>query len=207
MSGDLRAWWDDLCSKGPAYGYPVNASKTLLITKPEHLADAKAAFNRTHVNVTAEGRPYLGAPLGTKDYCDKFVADKVIEWKAELEMLSSIAETQGHAAYAVATHGLAGKWVYLARTTPNIVALLLPLKHVIQKKFLPALLGRAPPNTVQRDLLGGIDLAKRANDEFAASVLVTSPLKNLISGPNATYTSFCEVRHPQQEACATTGSC
>ncbi len=165
-SGDLRAW-DDLCSKGPAYGYHVNASKTWLITKPEHLADAKAAFNGTHVNVTAEGRPYLGTPLGTQDYCDKFVADKVIELKAELEMLSSIAETKPHAAYAAATHGLAGKWVYLARTTPNIAALLLPLEHIIQKKVLPALSGRAPPNTVERDLLalparlGGIGLPKR----------------------------------------------
>ncbi len=59
-SGDLRAWWDDLCSKGPAYGYHLNASKTWLFTKPEHLADAKADFNGTHVNITAEGRPYLG---------------------------------------------------------------------------------------------------------------------------------------------------
>ncbi len=140
----------------------------------------------------------------------------MIEWKAELEILFSIAETQCHAAYAAATHGLAGKWVYLARTTPNIAALLLPLEHVIQIKFLPALSGRAPPNTVQRDLLalparlGGIclgDPSKRAHDEFAASVLVTSPLKNLISSLNGTYTSCCEVRHPQQEACATTGSC
>ena len=85
----------------------MNASKTWLLTKSEHLSDAKAAFNGTHVNVTAEGRPYLGAPLGTQDYCDKFVADKVIEWKAELEVLSLIAETQPHAAYAAATHSLA----------------------------------------------------------------------------------------------------
>ncbi len=129
----------------------------------------------------------------------------MIEWKAELEMLFSIAETQCHEAYAAATHGLAGKWVYLARTTPNIAALLLPLEHVIQIKFLPALSGRAPPHTVQRDLLalparlGGIGLgdpSKRAHDEFAASVLVTSPLKNLISSLNGTYTSCCEVRHP-----------
>ena len=80
----------------------MNTSKTWLITKPEHLTDAKATFNGTHINVTAECRPYLGAPLSTQDYCDKFVADKVIEWKAELEVLSLIAETQPHAAYHMA---------------------------------------------------------------------------------------------------------
>ena len=107
----------------------------------------------------------------------------MIEWKAELEVLSSIAETQPHAAYAAATHSLAGKWIYLAQTTPNIATLLLPLEDVLRGKFLPALSGRAPPNTAECDLLalparlGGISLgdpSKRAL-EFAASVLVTSP--------------------------------
>jgi len=123
----------------------MNSSKSWLITKPEHLADAKATFNETHVNVTAEGRPYLGAPLDTQDYCDKFVANKVIECKAELEALSSIAETQPHAAYAAATLGLAEKWIYLAWTTPNIAAMLLLLDDVIQGKFLPALSGWTLP--------------------------------------------------------------
>ena len=151
--------------------------------KPEHLTDAKATFNGIHVNVTAEDRPYLGAPLSTLDYCDIFVADKLIEWKAELEVLSSIAETQLHAAYAEVTHGLAGKWIYLARTTPNIATLLLPLENVIQGKFLQALSSRDPPNTAERDLLalparlgeiGVGDPSKRAPDEFTASVLVTN---------------------------------
>ena len=196
VSGDLRAWWDELLSVGPAYGYHVNAEKTWLITKPEHLAAAEAAFNGTQVKITTEGRPYLGVPLGTKDYCDKFIKVRVNEWCSELEKLSSIAETQPHAAYAAATHGLAGKWNYLARTIPNIEALLLPLEEVIRNKLIPALTGRSPPNDDERDLLalparlGGIGLgdpSKRSPEEFAASLQVTNPLKNLISDMNGAY--------------------
>ena len=179
--GDLRSRGPTL--QGTCLWLPRECLKNL---KPEHLTDAKAAFNGTHVNVTAEVRPYLGALLGTQDYCDKFVADKVIEWKAGREVLSLIAETQPHAAYAAVTHGLAGKWIYLTQTSPNIATLLLPLEDVLRGNFLPA---PAPPNTVEHDFLallarlGGIGLchpSMRAPDEFAASVVVTSPLKYLI---------------------------
>jgi len=185
VSSDLLMWWDDL------------SSKTWLVTKPEHMAEARAAFTGKNVNITAEGRPYLGSPLDTIVYCDQFVAEKVNEWTAELEVLSSIAETQFHAAYAAATHGQAGKWIYLARTTPNIETSLIALEGVIQGKLLPALTGRAPPNAEERDFLAlparlgeiGIgDPSKRAPDEFAASVMVTSPLKDLIKSSDGTYT-------------------
>ena len=35
---DLRAWWDDLVSSGPSFGYFVNASKTSLVVEESHLA-------------------------------------------------------------------------------------------------------------------------------------------------------------------------
>ncbi len=171
--------------------------KTWLITKSEHLASAKAAFSGTNVNITTEGRPYLGVPLGTKDYCDQFVENKVKEWGIELEKLCSIAESQPHAAYAAATHGLAGKWTYLARTVPNLETFLLPLEEIIRKKLIPALSGRPPPNDQERDFLalparlGGIGLgdpSKRSSQEFLASLQVTNPLKNLISDMNKSYT-------------------
>lgn len=60
----LRHWWDKLSSSGPAFGYHSNAKKTCLVTKDAFLEKAKYIFQDTQVNVTSEGRPYLGAPLG-----------------------------------------------------------------------------------------------------------------------------------------------
>jgi hypothetical protein len=39
-----------------------------------------------------------------------FVTNKVEEWIAELESLSSFAQSQPHAAYAALTHGIMAKW-------------------------------------------------------------------------------------------------
>ena len=52
---------------GPSFGYYTNASKTWLITKPEH---ASVAFEGSNVQITSEERPYLGAPLG---YMNKYI--------------------------------------------------------------------------------------------------------------------------------------
>ena len=198
----LRAWWDEILNKGPAYGYLANSSKTWLITKPKHLASAEAAFLGTNVNITTEGRPHLGAPLGSTDYCAQFVRQKVSNWCTELRTLSSFAVTQPHAAYAAATHGLAGKWNYLARTVPSIGDLLQPLEDNIRTKLIPALTGRSPPNDCERELfalparLGGLGLvnpSKRAPDEHSASLQVTNPLTRLIAEKVQLYTyDACE---------------
>ncbi len=55
---------------------------------------------------------------------DRFISDfvrgKVTHWTAEIEKLSEIADSQPHSAYGAITHGLASKWSYLSRTTPDI---------------------------------------------------------------------------------------
>jgi len=37
----LLSWWQYLSSFSPAYGYFTNATKTILIVKPEHLSQAQ----------------------------------------------------------------------------------------------------------------------------------------------------------------------
>lgn len=61
-NSDLRAWWD---ASGPSYGYFANAFK---ITKKNHHANAITTFADTEVNVTAEGRPHLGAAIGSQNF-------------------------------------------------------------------------------------------------------------------------------------------
>ena len=68
---DLRAWWDLLCDIGPQYGYFVNSSKTLLIDKEVHLAQACSIFADTGIQITSEGRHYLGSAVGSPcSFCE-----------------------------------------------------------------------------------------------------------------------------------------
>ena len=122
----LRIWWDEISHLGPSYGYYANGSKTWLVTKEEFKLEAEEVFADTSVQITVEGRPHLGAPLGCTAYVSQFVSQKVQQWSTELRVLSEIASIQPHAAFAALTHGLSSKWSYVTRTTPSIGHLLQP---------------------------------------------------------------------------------
>ena len=64
----LKDWWSELLSFGHHFGYHVNAAKTWLVAKQEHLVPAQRIFNGTGIQITSAGRPYLGAPLGSEDF-------------------------------------------------------------------------------------------------------------------------------------------
>ena len=63
----LRKWWDTLTSEGPRFGYFANASKTWLVTKNGLLEEARAIFANSGVNITPDGRPHLGAFIGSQE--------------------------------------------------------------------------------------------------------------------------------------------
>ena len=142
-----RRWWNHLGSVGPAFGYLPNASKTWLVTKEEHLDRAKTPFQGTQVNITTHGHPHLGAALGSKDFIDQFVSDRVQRWTEELLILSDIAKSQPHAAHAAFIHGYMHKFSFLCRTIPNIEINLQPLEDCIRSNFIPSLTGRSPQMT------------------------------------------------------------
>ena len=128
---DLRDWWDRLVSCGEDYRYSANASKTWLVVKPEHIAEAKVIFADSGVQITSEGRSHLGAALGTKSFTEAFVTKRVQDWVQEIDTLSSIALSQPHAAFAALTHGLISKWNYLQRAMPDIGELFQPLEDAM----------------------------------------------------------------------------
>lgn len=181
---------------GPSYGYNANASKTCLVIKEEFRSEADAIFGDTQVKITCEGHPHLGAPLGSPEYVSKYVREKIQEWSKELKLLSAIATTQPHAAFAAYTHGLAGKWSYLTRTVPSISDHLKVLDDILRSDFIPNLTGRPPPNDVDRKLmalparLGGLGIgipSQNSDDAFNASLLVTAPLRQLFHSRDTTY--------------------
>ena len=186
----LRERWDQLNALGPKFGYFTNESKTWLVTKENCLSTAVDAFTDTDVKVTSEGRPYFGAALGTDDYIQAFVTNKVQQWAGELEQLASIARSQPHAAHVAFTHGMTSKWTYLTRTMPGIGPNLLPCTETITRtKLMPALTGRPPPNETERELLalparlGGIALSsptEATDTEFLYSTKMTEALTEAI---------------------------
>ena len=192
----LRDWWDKLVTLGPTYGYHVNATKTWLISKEHCYTEASNLFEDTQVNVTSEGRPHLGAAIGTESYINSYVKQKVEQWSVELERLALVATTQPHSAFAAFTHGFTSKWTHLARTIPNISHLLQPLEDIISTRLIPALSGRQAPNNLERNLLslparlGGIGLTNPtevSTSEFAASQDITQPLSDLIAHQISSY--------------------
>lgn len=192
----LRVWWDEITRLGPGFGYYANASKTWLVTKAEFRSEAEFIFEGTDVQITCEGRPYLGAPLGCSAYIKNFVTQKVQQWSSELRMLSDICSTQPHAAYAALTHGLSSKWLFLSRTTPNISHHFQSLDAVLCSALIPNLTNRPPPNDVDLRLfalparLGGLGIARpsiHADCDFDASLRVTAPLRDLLKSNNQMY--------------------
>ena len=73
----LHACWTKLAEVGQAFGYFPNPVKTWLVTKQDHFNLATDTFRRLGVNVTPEGRPYLSAAIGTREYIEKYVSSKV----------------------------------------------------------------------------------------------------------------------------------
>ena len=179
----LCDWWDHLHQVGPGFGYNVNASNTWLVTKPSFHSFAVSQFSGCNVNIICDGWPYLGAAIGTQEFCKKFLEHKVKVWSAEVFLLAKIAESQLHAAFSAFTHGLSSRWCFVFRTVPDIDKFLQPLEDVIRCTLLPVLLGISPPNDTLRNLIalpphwGGLGILNPtalSDQEYSASLTITN---------------------------------
>ena len=72
-TANLWTLWDEISKIGPSYGYYAHAAKTWIVVKPDCLPEARAVFGNTNVNITYEGRPYLGAAINPDKYICKWV--------------------------------------------------------------------------------------------------------------------------------------
>ena len=88
------------------YGYFPNSVKTNLIVKAQHEQKARDVFQGTEVNITVDGKWYLGGAIGTHMFTEDVFKSNVQEWVKEVERLPQIARSQPHSAYAGLTHGL-----------------------------------------------------------------------------------------------------
>lgn len=74
------------------FGYIPNANKCWLIVKQNALQQAKDRFRGTGGNISVEGQKHLGAHLGTRNFAEAFVRNKVQKWVNEVKCLSTIAK-------------------------------------------------------------------------------------------------------------------
>ena len=190
----LKAWWDLISTRGSQVGYLPNARKSFLIVKPEHFEHAKEIFADSEVVVSKEGQRHLGAAIGTEEFKDKFVKEKVNEWVEEIKMLSNYAKTEPHASYTAFTHGVKHQWNYLLRTIPDVGHLMQPLERAIKDSFIPALMKGHQLSDSERAILalpprmGGLGIinpVEMAATEHQNSIRLTAALTEKIVAQNA----------------------
>ena len=139
---EVKRWWDTLSAIGPDFGYYPNGKKCWIITKPDGEIIVKEAFKGTAINVTVQGQRHLGAAIGSREYFEEYVNDKVTSWISEITKLAKFAVTQPQASYAAYTFGLKHRWTYFLRTLPDIHDLLEPLESAISRLLIPAITDR-----------------------------------------------------------------
>ena len=177
---EIKQWWDGLNAFGPDIGYFPNAKKCSIIAKPEKEALVREAFKDTVINVTVEGQKHLGAVIGSRDYLQDYVNEKVTSWVNEVAQLAEFARAQPQANYAAYTFGLKHRWTYFLRTLLDIQDLLEPLEEAISQVFIPAIVEHKC-SKLDRDFLalpvrlGGLGLSNPCHEaahEHASSIQV-----------------------------------
>ena len=169
------------------FGYFMQPKKCILIVKEGREDGAKKFFGETGV-VMSTGARHLGAVLGSRADKLKYVDEKVKDWVREIGVLSKIAVTEPHAAFAAFTHCLQAKWNFLSRTIPGVGELLIDVETAIREKFIPSLLRKEVSDDIRRLLaiparFGGLGIfnpTERSPVSFEHSTQLCAPLVSLI---------------------------
>ena len=53
----------------------------------------KAAFKETGINVTVQGQRHLGAVIGSREYVEEYVNDKVTNWISKITKLAEFTDS------------------------------------------------------------------------------------------------------------------
>ena len=170
-------------------GYHPKPSKSWLVVKEEMLDKANNLFEETGVQITTEGRKYLGGYIGTAEGTTKYVEGLVDDWIKQLKKLATIAKSEPQAAYAAFTAGFRHKITYFIRTIQNIKEQMKPLDEVIDSIFIPAITEGHCCSRLDRKLLslpvksGGMGIpifADLCDREYANSRLASQQLTSNI---------------------------
>ena len=204
----LREWWSNIEEHGPSFGYYPKASKSWLVVKEDKYEEALEVFNNTGINITTQGRKYLGGYVGTKEGAEEYVSELRDDWINQLKELTKIASSQPQAAYSAFVFGFQHKMTYFIRTIPHLCEILRPLDEYITNYFLPAITEGHVLSEADRKLLslpvrfGGIGIPiyeELCTREYENSRKVTSPLTPKIVAQEEQYV-YDKVREKKIDA-------
>ena len=167
----------------------------------------KDAFKETAINVKVQGRRHLGAAIGSREYVEEYIKDKVTNWISEITKLAEFAVTQPETSYAEYTFGLKHRWTYFLRTLPDIQDLLEPLESAISRVLIPTITdrqcGRLDGDILALPVrLGGLGVANPSSDanlEYTSLVKATAPLVEQIMSQVHQLPEDFLIRSAQQE--------
>ena len=98
----LRLWWDLIKEEGKKIGYIVKPSKSWLILKnPSQQTEAETMFADSPIKVTTSGKRHLGAAIGTDEFKENYLMQKVEEWCNSIRYLTKIAASPPQAADSI----------------------------------------------------------------------------------------------------------
>ncbi len=186
---EMRKWWDVLNTAGPKFGYFPKPSKTILILKDASLTEqAREIFANTGIKITVDGERHLGAVIGSPEFREEYVKEKIDNWVKDVEHLSEIAKDEPQFAHSAFTKALCMRWSFLQRTIPDVSNHFVPLEEVIREKLIPAIIGRKVTDIERRIIaqpvrfggLGILSPVETADWEYKASVSVTRNLVDII---------------------------
>ena len=141
----LRKWWDSLIVNGPKYGYYPNADKTNLVVKEDLQEAASTHFSDTGVRIRTV-RKYLGALIGDDLGKRQYLQSKYEKFSDMVDKISTIAQSEPHAAYSGYVVSLQRKWGYLQRVLNAGDDTFDSLESTVNNKFVTRLF-KGPVNT------------------------------------------------------------
>ena len=139
----------------------------------------------------------MGAVIGSENFKELYVTQKVAKWVEDVEELAKIAQDEPQAVYASYTKAICHRWTYVQRTIPGIDNLFCPLETAIRDKLIPALIGRAISDIERKILalpvrLGGLGISNPTNAslEFSASAKITQNLTQIIINQENDFSNY-----------------
>ena len=185
----IKVWWEKLKEIGPPNGYYPNAPKTILILKsPELRERAEELFSGEGIKITSEGKRHIGAVLGSQEFKEAYVQNKVEKWTSDVHEISKIANEEPQAALSAFNTGLSQRWKFLQRTVSGTAHMFQVLEDAIREEFIPAICGRGVSDVERRMLampyryggMGILNPTQTAQLEYDTSRAVTADLAELI---------------------------
>ena len=126
--------------------------------------------------------------IGTEEFKEQYVKDKVEKWVKDVKQLADIAKEDPQAALSASKTGLSQVWKFIQRTVPKIAHLFEPLENAISTDLIPALCGRSISD-IERKIfallyryggMGILNPVETSEREYATSVDITDGLTELI---------------------------